>query len=51
MVKIALYELVINGWVEGVFSSEEAASKYANRDGDVTHQIFPLGTLLATDIK
>ena len=49
--KPELYELVINGWVEGVFSSENTASKYANRNGDVTHQIFPLGTYLATDIK
>jgi hypothetical protein len=51
MAEIELYELVINGWVEGVFSSEEEASKYADRNGEVTHQIFPLGTMLATDIK
>jgi hypothetical protein len=51
MARGAMYELVIDGIVEGVFTTEQSASAYANRDGDVTHQVFPIGTFLATDIN
>ena len=44
-------ELMINGNVIGVFSSEDKASEYARKHyPDVSHQILPLGTFLETDM-
>ena len=48
---ICLYELSIDGEIIGVFSDEDKASKYANSIGEETHQVFPLGTFLKTDME
>lgn len=44
-----MYELVYNGEIIGVFTSELAAKQYCLTMDIKTYQIFPLGTLLATD--
>jgi len=47
-----LCELVINGIVVGVFSSIKKAQQYADKNNpDSSYSVFPIGTLLKTDIK
>ena len=45
-----MFELCYNGKIEGVFSSEGAAEKYAESQGWGSYSILPLGTFLETDI-
>jgi len=53
MVKeLDLCELVIGGFVIGVFSCTKKAQQHADKNyPDESYSIFPLGTLLKTDIK
>jgi hypothetical protein len=43
-------ELVVNGNVVGVFSSSASAELYAKSQGYSVYQIFPLGTLLKSNL-
>ena len=48
---LKLYELVVNGDIIGVFSSIKKAQQYGNKTySKNSYSIFPLGTLLKTDI-
>jgi len=43
-------ELLYDGAIVGVFSSEEAARKFARSNDYGTFSILPIGTFLHTDI-
>jgi hypothetical protein len=46
-----MYELMTNGEIIGVFTSELAAQQYALTMKIKSYQIFPLGNYLATDYE
>jgi len=47
-----MFELIINGRIEGVFSTEQKTKEFAEKHYDMSsYQVFPLGTFLHTDIE
>ena len=47
-----MFELVFNGVVIGVFSTEDAADRFMEiRHPNSTYSIYPIGTFLVTDIN
>jgi len=46
-----MVELFVNGRATGVFSTEQKADEYVEKENIGTCQIFPFGTLLETDIE
>lgn len=47
-----IVELVVNGELLGVFSSEKAAKKHMKTNlPDYSYSILPIGTFLITDIQ
>ena len=46
-----MHELVYNGNVVGVFSTVDAASEFARSKDYGCFSIFPLGTLMDTDLN
>lgn len=47
-----MYELCYNGQIIGIFSTEDAATKYMHKaHPGASFSIFPIGTFMETDME